>query len=59
MRKNKRLRMALEPTSSFPPVESLHPPRPSRLRRVVGFVLFALFVSAVLAFFTYRDAWLD
>lgn len=39
--------MPIEPTSSFPPLESLPPPKPSSARRFVSAVLFVVLLGAV------------
>jgi hypothetical protein len=38
--------MPIEPTSSFPPLESMPPPKPSSVKRIVSAVVFVLLLGA-------------
>jgi hypothetical protein len=38
--------MPIEPTSSFPPLESMPPPKPSSAKRLVSAVVFVLLLGA-------------
>jgi len=42
--------MPLEPTSSFPPVESVPPPKRSRLKTIVSVVAFVFLLVGLFAF---------
>ena len=39
--------MPIEPTSSFPPLESVPPPKPSSAKRFVSAIVFVVLLGAV------------
>lgn len=47
--------MAIEPTSSFPPVESVFPPKPSRWKAVLSAIVFVMLLGAVWLFLRIAD----
>jgi hypothetical protein len=47
--------MPIEPTSSFPPVESIPPPRPSRVRTILSVVGFVLLFGGIVTFLSFAD----
>lgn len=47
--------MPIEPTSSFPPLESVAPPKPSRSKAFLSAVLFIVLLGAVWLGFRIAD----
>lgn len=47
--------MPIEPTSSFPPVESVFPPKPSRWKAVLSAIVFVMLLGAVWLFLRIAD----